>query len=263
VKHCFRRWEDSGEISAGDIDQVGEGEFLVKSQTSDEVYTVNFAPGEFPIPCCTCEDWRRHHLICKHFCAVFRHTAWKWEQLPSEYRNNPFITIDEDVLHHFRTQIIDSTSDFDRESEPVEQNQPLPLPSKSRLSKVRADIFRLCDIVTNFTRACTDEKVLNNLYNQLQSTSDNCKSGPVNETLQLDDDRRKMTYIGTTKVKRLSLSKRKSRGSGRKGISADRRRGHTSKGVEDILNVESGMYLYLWCYFSKSKIHVLFGSKIL
>jgi hypothetical protein len=248
VKHCYKRWEDSGEISADDINQVREGEFLVKSQSSEEVYTVNFSPGEFPVPCCSCEDWRKFHLICKHFCAIFRHTSWKWEQLPIEYRNNPFITIDEDVLHQFHSQITDSTSVVDRESEPVEQNQPLPLPSKSRLSKVRAAIFRQCDIVKDFARGCTDEKVLYNLYDKLQNTSDTFKGSVSNETLQLDDPRKKMTYIGTTKAKRLSLSKKKSRGSGRKGISAERQRVHTSKGVDDILNAESGMY-YLWCYF--------------
>jgi hypothetical protein len=180
-------------------------------------------------------------------CAIFKHASWKWEQLPLEYTNNPFITIDEDVLHHFHSQITDPCV-FDRESEPVEQNQPLPLPSKSRLSKVRADIFRQCDIVKDFACGCMDEKVLYNLYNKLQNTSETFKGSVCNETFQMDDPRKKMTYIGTTKVKRLSLSKKKSREDGRKDISAERQRVHTSKGVDDILNEESGMY-YLWCYF--------------
>lgn len=144
VKNCYKSCpDDSVNISVDDIDQIGEGQFLVKSQTPgcSQVYTVNFSPGDFPIPSCSCDDWRKHHLICKHFCAIFRHTPWKWEQLPEEYRNNPFITLDDDVLHHFCSLTDKETT---RNSEPFQEyessmkgSQPLPVPSKSRMSKLR------------------------------------------------------------------------------------------------------------------------------
>lgn len=43
-------------------------------------------------------------MVCKHFCAIFRHIdGWHWEQLPEEYRNNPFFTLDNDVLMEFNS----------------------------------------------------------------------------------------------------------------------------------------------------------------
>lgn len=52
VKHCFRRWEESINITPDEIDQLDDRHFLVKSQTpgSPQVYSLNFSSTQFPVP---------------------------------------------------------------------------------------------------------------------------------------------------------------------------------------------------------------------
>ncbi|XP_062591433.1 uncharacterized protein LOC134252909 [Saccostrea cucullata] len=244
VKHCFKRWEDSVNISVDDIDEIGEGNFLVHSQApgSSEVYTVNFSPQEFPIPSCTCEDWRKHHLICKHFCAIFRCTAWKWEHLPEAYRNNPFITLDDDILHNFSSYPVGKnigTSESDSESETLVKGvQPLRMPSQSRLSKLRSNISSICELIKSYVYTCKDEDFLQRLCNNLHNTTETLRDTLCERNEFVVDEEKSMTHIATKKVRRLSLSKRK-KGTGRHGLSADVLRSHSSKGVEDLLNREN------------------------
>lgn len=252
VKHCYRRWEDSVNISEDDIDHIGEGQFLVRSQTpeSSQVYTVNFSPGEFPLPSCSCEDWRKYHLICKHFCAVFRNTPWKWEKLPEEYRNNPFITIDDDVVHIFNsspayTEGIHSCETCIEESEPYKESQPLPVPNKSRLAKLRSHIGSICQVIKDNAYNCRDEDVLQSLCTKLEENSKALKSSLGEETeFVLSDPDSQMIHISTVnkKISKLSLPKKRRKEVGRYGSSAERVRMHTSKGIGDLLNGESGKF---------------------
>ena len=39
---------------------------------SSQLFNVNYSYWEFPLPSCSWEDWRKQHLICKHFCAIHR-----------------------------------------------------------------------------------------------------------------------------------------------------------------------------------------------
>ena len=52
-------------------------------------YTINI--GE---PSCTCYDWRRFLLPCKHMMVVLNSRAEVWRSLPSSYRNNVFLLLD-------------------------------------------------------------------------------------------------------------------------------------------------------------------------
>jgi len=56
------------------------------------------------MPSCTCKDWLRHQLPYKHFFAIFRHRKeWQWEQLPSEYLQSAYLSMDVDSIHrHFQ-----------------------------------------------------------------------------------------------------------------------------------------------------------------
>ena len=38
---------------------------------------------------CTCPDWMKNEMPCKHFFAVVQHTNFSWEELPYAYRNHP------------------------------------------------------------------------------------------------------------------------------------------------------------------------------
>ena len=38
---------------------------------------------------CTCPDWMKNEMPCKHFFPVVQHTNFSWEELPYAYRNHP------------------------------------------------------------------------------------------------------------------------------------------------------------------------------
>ncbi|XP_056009107.1 uncharacterized protein LOC130051290 [Ostrea edulis] len=253
VKHCFTRWEESINIPANDIDQVGDGHFLVKSQNpgSSEVYSVNFFSTEFPVPSCDCDDWARHHMVCKHFSAIFRHmNGWHWEQLPAEYRNNPFLTLDKDVLLEYNSFPVqerkEESNRLDKQAQKEtaikEQSniREISLPSKSKLSKLHSNISSYCQIIKDYAYNCKDNGILQEICQNLHVNVDVLKRNLSQETdsteFILDNPEKKMTHIATANINRLSLSKRKKKGAGRHGVSAEKMKYHySSKGIDDLM----------------------------
>lgn len=162
VKHCFRRWEESINITPDEIDQLDDRHFLVKSQTpgSPQVYSLNFSSTQFPVPSCDwlkwSEDWAKRHMVCNQFCVIYRHVdCWQWEQLPEEYRNNPFLTLDNDFLMEFNSFPIQNHEeeinqlDHDQQKmgiamEEISKIQDISIPSKSKISKLRSNISSYC-----------------------------------------------------------------------------------------------------------------------
>ena len=72
-------------------------QFTVKSASGKE-HTLKFANVE-NMPECTCKDWTRWHIPCKHFFAVFNHFPnWGWATLPKKYLENEYLTADSAVL---------------------------------------------------------------------------------------------------------------------------------------------------------------------
>ena len=61
------------------------GWFVVASANMDGLlYTVSFDDGGMPI--CERFDWKRFHLACKHFCAIFHlFPDSGWNALASDY----------------------------------------------------------------------------------------------------------------------------------------------------------------------------------
>ncbi|XP_072315590.1 uncharacterized protein [Eucyclogobius newberryi] len=49
-------------------------------------------------PYCSCFDWKRHRLPCKHMCAVLRTPNAGWDQLGKCYRDNPIFQLDAAVI---------------------------------------------------------------------------------------------------------------------------------------------------------------------
>ena len=93
VNHIMKRWE--GAIEPRNITQLeNKGEFKVRSALSTKIYLVRFG-NKSTYPSCQCLDWQKHRLPCKHFCAIFQHTQWKWESLSLLYKNNPLFCLDD------------------------------------------------------------------------------------------------------------------------------------------------------------------------
>ena len=72
-------------------------QFTVKSASGKE-HTLKFTNDE-DMPECTCKDWTRWHIPCKHFFAVFNYFPnWGWTSLPKKYLENEYLTADSAIL---------------------------------------------------------------------------------------------------------------------------------------------------------------------
>ena len=69
------------------------GKYSVQSSSGPRVYAVDFGH-ETGRPSCTCYEFARHHLPCKHFAAVFMHRQLSFSSLPTSYTQHPMLTAD-------------------------------------------------------------------------------------------------------------------------------------------------------------------------
>ena len=129
LSHCMNRISAAEEISPEEIREgKSKGEFQVASAESKDIwYELSFGADD-KMPKCSCPDFSRTGLLCKHFFAVFQHNAdWKWEALPKSFHENPHLCLDDDVV--FKTKLsIDSIAE-----DPIEP----PLPAFESLPQIK------------------------------------------------------------------------------------------------------------------------------
>ena len=105
IAHCLDRKAKGEKFSSNAVHDIDReiGTFEVEKDSSSKK-TVNFGHcTQDNMPSCTCKDWQRFHLPCKHFFAVFQHRPeWQWEQLPKSYLQSAYLSTDSDALaRHF------------------------------------------------------------------------------------------------------------------------------------------------------------------
>ena len=72
--------------------------FQVKSMSKEGYHKVHLGD-KHVFPTCTCKDWKKFLMPCKHFLAVFEHAQGvSWNSLSKIYISSPFFTIDFDVF---------------------------------------------------------------------------------------------------------------------------------------------------------------------
>lgn len=168
-------------------------------------------------------------MVCKHFCVIYRHVdCWQWEQLPEEYRNTPFLTLDNDFLMEFNSFPIQNHEeeinqlDHDQQKmgiamEEISKIQDISIPSKSKISKLRSNISSYCSMIKDYSYNCKDIEILQeacqNLHLDINVHVLKCNlslNADASEII-LEDPEKEMTLISTKplNIKRLSLSKKK------------------------------------------------------
>ena len=96
ILHCLDRQSRSSKYCSDDV-QAGEKEGLFAVRKSDgSQHVVDFIGDPvLQMPSCSCKDWIKWNIPCKHFFAVFRYnSAWNWESLPEAYKNSAYLTTD-------------------------------------------------------------------------------------------------------------------------------------------------------------------------
>ena len=72
------------------------GKFQVKG--TGKVHSIDFGKKSLE-PSCTCKDWLKWKMPCKHFFGVFKHyPKWNWNALPNTYLNSEYLCSDASAL---------------------------------------------------------------------------------------------------------------------------------------------------------------------
>ena len=76
---------------------LGGGIFEVHKAGTEKKYAVRFEKPE-----CTCKDWARHRIPCKHLFAVFQHfPEWNWLRLPQSYQDSCYLSADTSAVQQY------------------------------------------------------------------------------------------------------------------------------------------------------------------
>ncbi len=100
VKHCLTRKTKSNKFTQDSIIKDDKpGVFNIVKANGDR-HTVTFATeSDKDMPSCTCKDWVRWQIPCKHFFAIFREVPeWSWQSLPGKYLQSAYISTDNQAL---------------------------------------------------------------------------------------------------------------------------------------------------------------------
>ncbi|KAI8488947.1 hypothetical protein Bbelb_334650 [Branchiostoma belcheri] len=160
------------------------GVFKVTSKggISQHYHTVNFETSSTNnMPSCTCRDWAKHKMPCKHFCAIFTlEEGWTWDKLSPAYRDNPLFSLDDIFLasSSYTSSSCDDDSWMEDTTPTVELDLPalspsppvysdLPVKRKSRLNKLRRECASLLHEMTNVTYNLQDEVYLTAVKDEL------------------------------------------------------------------------------------------------
>ena len=101
ITHCLHRKAKGNKYTSEDVTVVGDGIFEVTKPNGGK-HTVVFC-GEDGAPSCTCKDWLRHHIPCKHFFGVFNFFPdnWNWFALPKSYVESSYLSRDDSALESY------------------------------------------------------------------------------------------------------------------------------------------------------------------
>ena len=190
-----------------------KGEFSIKSQSHQTSSYRVFFGDEDNIPFCTCPDWRKTILPCKHYLAIFQYfQKWTWNSLSKNYRESPLFNIDESVcfIHqqpedtpsgsksqepHNRTPTPEDETDDVNEQSKVPPTQMFQSTAAALHS---ASICReLLRQLETMTYLCCDEKALGKMQHDLQNTIKNWRPHLPSEKWPFYGDKKAQKVFGS------------------------------------------------------------------
>ena len=98
IKHCLERKSNGQKYAKEDVSCIDniQGKFQVKGSVN--THSIDFGK-ESHEPSCTCKDWLKWKIPCKHFFGVFKHyPKWNWNALPSSYLKSEYLSSDDSAL---------------------------------------------------------------------------------------------------------------------------------------------------------------------
>lgn len=188
VKHCLIRFASAMEYTHDDIDEVSDGVLLVKSKSQpDQMYQVEFGTEE-RLPSCSCDDFLKFYLPCKHFFAVIRNTKYRWHDLSQTYIGSPYLQLDTEFLSPGAVEVsVENTDESDMlqlmEVQLECPDEELATTNSSLLCKARVKLRESLKIIEDLTYLSQDSVVLNTTNNTLCEVIEQLK-----KTVQSNDN---------------------------------------------------------------------------
>ena len=85
------------------VRRTDENVFMVRGEEPNKHYIVNFG-NENEFCNCTCPDYMRHRLLCKHFFAVIRKGYREFSDISPLFKYHPYTTLDESIFESNNAQ---------------------------------------------------------------------------------------------------------------------------------------------------------------
>ena len=99
ILHCLHRQASGNKFTSSMVKTSGSGKFEVQGNKKTHVVDFGLLAGE---PSCTCKDWVKYHIPCKHFFGVFRlFPQWGWEALSQSYQQSPYLNLDDQAISEY------------------------------------------------------------------------------------------------------------------------------------------------------------------
>lgn len=180
---------------------------------SGEKYCINLGDDN-NLPSCTCFDWKKHLIPCKHMLAIFKSTKESFLSLSGRYLNSPHLTIDyeeiglvgREIEDETKIQDIDETVHSYATVETVEENdifKDLPerkipkLSSGNRCREVIKEIKSLSYLM--------DEEDLDIMEKELNDVLQFASSKVKKDNGFIIEEKRKRTISKPTKVFKINI----------------------------------------------------------
>ena len=128
----FVRYMQDVQLKAADMTpsmvrvvDASAGKYSVQSSSGPRVYAVDFGH-DTGRPSCTCYEFARRHLPCKHFATVFLYQQLSFSSLPASYTQHPMLTGDPAYMGNHAAGVQQQEEQFAAPSDDV----PPPLPAR-------------------------------------------------------------------------------------------------------------------------------------
>ena len=111
IIHCLERQARAKKFDEANIkSNPQDGTFTIMKQVKGS-HTVDFGVDSSE-PSCTCKDWKKWKIPCKHFFAVFNtKPEWGWNALPPLYLQSACLSCDTATVTCFYKDFGEETSD--------------------------------------------------------------------------------------------------------------------------------------------------------
>lgn len=166
VEHCMKRLHSTDQFGSGDINGTSKS-YTVKS--TEKTYQVTMG-SEKELPSCTCEDFRRNFLPCKHFFAVFKFSNQSWRNLSPLYIESPYLNLDFGAINTTtREHDIVVSSDIAKTGD---ENQEKDATGLQESIKLQRDVVAILKALQNKAYICSNNDALSKCIPILKSADD-------------------------------------------------------------------------------------------